>query len=68
MNRTTIGEPRLSAIFGHVGAGEDPDRGADQDRDAGHAQAADDRVEQAAGRPGGGVISVKTAGERPLSP
>ena len=52
MKRTTRGQFVVAAVFGHVGAGEDAERRADQHRDRGHDQAADDRVEQAAGRAG----------------
>ena len=62
-------QPAVAAVFGHVGAGQDADRRADEHARARHDQAADDGV--AAGRrrlPGGGVISVKTAGDRPPRP
>ena len=46
------GELVVAAVFGHIGAGENADRRADRDREHGQHQAADDGVEQAAGRAG----------------
>ena len=40
----------VSAILGHVGAGQDTDRRADDDRQDGDHDRADDGVQQAAGR------------------
>ena len=45
-------EPLIAAIFGEIGAGQNPDRGADQHRQRRQDQAADDRVEQPAVRTG----------------
>ena len=33
MKRTTDGQPVVAAVFGHVGAGQDADRRADQHRE-----------------------------------
>ena len=38
----------VAAVLGHVGAGKDAERRADQDAETGEDQAADDRIEQAA--------------------
>ena len=52
MKRTTMVEPVVAAVFGHVGAGQDADRRADRDGEDRQDQAADDRIEQAAGGAG----------------
>ena len=44
-----LGELRVAAVLGHVGAGEDADRRADDDAHHGQDQAADDGVGEAAG-------------------
>ena len=43
------GELGVAAVLGHVGAGQHAERRAEQHREHGEDQAADDRVEQAAG-------------------
>ena len=43
------GEARIAAVFGHVGAGENADRRADDDAHDGEDEAADDGVGEAAG-------------------
>ena len=42
----------MAAILGHIGAGQDTDRGADHDGNHGEDEAADNRIEQAASRAG----------------
>ena len=49
-------EPIVTAVFRQIGAGQHADRRADEDRQAGHDQAADDGIGQTARRPGGGVF------------
>ena len=43
------GQPVMAAVLGHIGSRQDADRGADENREHREDQAADDRIEQAAG-------------------
>ena len=49
MKRTTMVSLRVAPILGHVGAGQHAERRAEQHREHGEDQAADDRVQQPAG-------------------